>query len=65
VNTARIGVGVIGAKPLAPGWATNAHIPALNALPDYSLRAVSISRWQSADAASQAFGLKHSITAKH
>ena len=28
----RIGVGIIGASPLNPGWAVIAHIPALRAL---------------------------------
>jgi predicted dehydrogenase len=40
----RIGVGVIGASPINPGWAVKAHIPALKALPGYELRAVSTSR---------------------
>jgi predicted dehydrogenase len=43
-----LGVGIIGASPLNPGWAVNAHIPALKALPDYELRVVSTSRRESA-----------------
>jgi hypothetical protein len=35
-----IGVGVIGASPLRPGWAVTAHLPAIASLPEYSLRAV-------------------------
>lgn len=58
MNTAaRIGVGVIGASPLNPGWAVAAHIPAIRTLPDYELRAVSTSRADSARAASEAFGV--------
>ena len=38
-----MGVGVIGASPLRPGWAVTAHLPALAALPDYELRAVATS----------------------
>jgi predicted dehydrogenase len=52
-----IGVGVVGASPLSPGWATRAHLPALQALPDFSLRAVSTSRPDSAAAARDAFGV--------
>jgi len=33
-NMNSLGVGIIGASPLNPGWAVNAHIPALKALPD-------------------------------
>ncbi|WP_035359904.1 Gfo/Idh/MocA family protein [Edaphobacter aggregans] len=51
----KIGVGIIGASPLHPGWAVAAHIPALRSLPQYELRAVSTSRRDSADAARDAF----------
>ncbi|ADV80856.1 Gfo/Idh/MocA family protein [Terriglobus saanensis] len=51
----KIGVGIIGASPLHPGWAVAAHIPALRALPQYELRAVSTSRRDSAEAAREAF----------
>jgi predicted dehydrogenase len=53
----RIGVGIIGASPLNLGWAVIAHIPALRALPDYELRAVSTSNAKSAEAAANAFGV--------
>jgi len=46
-----IGVGVIGASVRNPGWAMTAHIPAIEALPDFELRAVSTSNRASADAA--------------
>jgi predicted dehydrogenase len=52
-----IGVGIIGASPSNSGWAVNAHIPALRALPGYRLRAVATSRRASADAAAAAFGV--------
>ena len=52
-----IGVGIIGASPLNPGWAVLAHIPALKALPDYELRAISTNRRDSAEAAAKAFGV--------
>jgi len=54
----KIGVGIIGASPLNPGWAVAAHIPALQALPQYEIRAVSTSHKYSADAAGKAFGVK-------
>jgi predicted dehydrogenase len=50
----RIGVGVIGASP-GKGWASSTHIPALRALPDYELVAVSTSRRDSAEQARQRF----------
>jgi predicted dehydrogenase len=53
----KIGVGVIGASPLNPGWALAAHLPAIRSLPDYELRGVSTSNKQSAEAASVAFGV--------
>ena len=42
-----IGVGIIGASP-GTGWAAAAHVPALQALPQYALRAVATSRAESA-----------------
>ncbi|MET0404985.1 MAG: Gfo/Idh/MocA family oxidoreductase [Cystobacter sp.] len=52
----RIGVGIIGANP-EQSWAKNAHIPALRALADYELRALSTSRKESAQEASRVFGV--------
>jgi len=52
-----IGVGVIGASPRNPGWAVAAHLPALRALREFELRAVSTSRADSAAEASRAFGV--------
>ena len=54
--TDRIGVGIIGANP-DHGWASWSHIPALAALPDYELRAVSTSRAESAAAAAARFNV--------
>ncbi len=53
----KIGVGVVGASPLNPGWAVTAHLTALRALPQSELRAVSTNRRDSADAAREAFGV--------
>jgi predicted dehydrogenase len=51
-----IGVGIIGASP-GGSWAAHTHVPALQALPDYELRAVATSRRESADAAAAAYGM--------
>ncbi|VFR32319.1 putative oxidoreductase [plant metagenome] len=53
----KIGVGVIGASPLRPGWAVTSHLPAIAALPGYELRAVATSSADSATAAAQAYGV--------
>ncbi|GAA1530857.1 Gfo/Idh/MocA family oxidoreductase [Kribbella lupini] len=50
-----IGVGIIGAS--TGGWAALSHVPALTALPDYEIRAISTSRRSSAEAAAQQFGV--------
>jgi len=55
--TKRIRVGIIGANP-DRGWAAQAHIPALQSLPeDFEITALSTSRRASADAASTRFGV--------
>ncbi|MBO7746770.1 Gfo/Idh/MocA family oxidoreductase [Paenibacillus sp. MWE-103] len=53
----KIGVGVVGASSANPGWAVFAHLPAIQNLPDYELRAVSTSRRDSADAAAKEYGV--------
>ncbi|WP_373895188.1 Gfo/Idh/MocA family protein [Virgibacillus sp. CBA3643] len=54
----KIGVGIVGASPLNPGWGIAAHIPAIQALPTYyELKAVSTSRIESAKAAEKEFGV--------
>jgi len=50
----KLGVGIIGVSPYR-GWAATAHIPALRALPNYEIRALSASSAESARAAGQAF----------
>jgi predicted dehydrogenase len=54
--TAPIRVGIVGVNP-ERGWAAEAHIPALRALPAYEITAVSTTRQESADAAAAAFGV--------
>src|SRR5881296_3557695 len=51
-----LGVGIIGVSP-ARGWAATAHIPALRALPNYQIRAISAHSAESARAAGEAFGV--------
>src|SRR2546425_3433959 len=55
--TKRIRVGIIGANP-DRGWAAQAHIPALQSLPDdFEITALSTSRRESAEAARARFGV--------
>jgi predicted dehydrogenase len=50
------GVGIIGVSPVR-GWAATAHIPALRALANYEIRAVSAHSAESAHAAGEVFGV--------
>src|SRR5437588_2081871 len=52
----KLGVGIIGVSPTR-GWAATAHIPALRALPNYEIRALSAHSAESARAAGDAFGV--------
>src|SRR5213596_4268144 len=51
-----LGVGIIGVNPVR-GWAATAHIPALRALPNYEIRALSAHSAESARAAGEEFGV--------
>src|SRR5256886_1804515 len=51
-----LGVGIIGVSPVR-GWAATAHIPALRAVPDYEIRALSAHSAESARAAGEVFGV--------
>src|SRR5438132_6033100 len=51
-----LGVGIIGVSP-DRGWAATAPIPALRALPNYEIRALSAHSAESARAAGEAFGV--------
>jgi predicted dehydrogenase len=57
VPGSRIGVGIVGVSPVR-GWAATAHIPALRALPNYELRALSAHSAESARAAGEVFGVR-------
>ncbi len=52
----KLGVGIIGVNPTW-GWAATAHIPALRALPNYEVRALSATSAEAARAAGEAFGV--------
>jgi len=52
----KLGVGIIGVSPTR-GWAGTAHIPALRALPNYEIRALSAQSAESARAAGEVFGV--------
>src|SRR2546425_7236806 len=52
-----LGVGIIGVSPVR-GWAATAHIPALRALLNYEIRALSGHTVESARAAGEAFGVR-------
>src|SRR5256712_9633722 len=51
-----LGVGISGVSPVG-GWAATAHIPALRALPNYEIRALSAHSVESARAAGNMFGV--------
>src|SRR5436853_4162735 len=57
LGLSKLGVGIIGGSPHR-GWAATAHIPALRALPNYEIRALSAHSAESARAAGEAFGVK-------
>jgi predicted dehydrogenase len=51
-----LGIGIIGVQP-GRSWAAVAHIPALQALPDFRIAALSTTRMESARAAGEAYGV--------
>src|SRR5258705_12729278 len=56
MTDSKLGVGIIGVNP-AWGWAATAHIPALRALPNYEIRALSATSPEAARVAGEAFGV--------
>jgi predicted dehydrogenase len=52
-----MGVGIVGVSPVR-GWAATAHIPALRALPNYEIRALSTHDPESAHAAGELFKVR-------
>jgi hypothetical protein len=56
--TEKIRVGIIGAN-VRNGWGRDAYIPALRALPEFEISAVSTSRQETADETAKHFGIPH------
>src|SRR5881409_940035 len=52
-----LGVGIIGVSPVR-GWAADAHIPALRALPNYEIRSLTAHSAEAARAAGEVFGIR-------
>jgi hypothetical protein len=59
--TEKIRVGIIGAS-MRNGWGRDAHIPALSALPEFEITAVSTSRQETADETAKHFEIPHAFT---
>jgi predicted dehydrogenase len=56
MQESKLGVGIIGVSPVW-GWAATAHIPALRALPNYEIRALSASSPEAARLVAETFGV--------
>jgi predicted dehydrogenase len=61
MTQARIRVGIIGVHP-DRGWASTAHVPALQELPQFRLSVLSHSRIEVAQTAAQKFGFDHAVS---
>lgn len=61
MTQAPIRVGIIGVHP-DRGWASTAHVPALQELPQFRLSVLSHSRIEVARAAAQKFGFDHAVS---
>jgi predicted dehydrogenase len=61
MNNGKIGVGIIGVHP-AQGWASMAHLPALQSLPDYEIVALTNRTRAVAEEAARKFGIPHYFT---
>src|SRR6202163_4357706 len=59
--TEKIRVGIIGAS-MRNGWGRDAHIPALSALPEFEITAVSTSRQETAEETAKHFGIPHAFS---
>src|SRR5467141_833844 len=59
-----LGVGIVGVSPVR-GWAATAHIPALRALPNYEIRALSAHSAESARAVGKVFGVSAVFSDHH
>ena len=52
----KIRVGLVGASVARGSWGTRAHVPALQALPDYQIKAIATAHQDTAEAAAKAYG---------
>ncbi|MFC4054529.1 Gfo/Idh/MocA family protein [Actinomadura syzygii] len=59
--TRPINVGIVGASP-GQGWASRAHIPAIDSIPDVALTAVATTRAETARSARDRFGARYAFT---
>src|SRR5258708_37015694 len=57
----RVGMGGASVTEGGSGWGTNAHVPALKALPHYELKAVCTSHEDTAKASAAAFGAERAF----
>jgi predicted dehydrogenase len=64
MSSQKIGVGIIGVEP-DRSWSAIAHIPALQALPQYEIVALSTTRQESAAAAARRYGIPHAFDNHH
>src|SRR5215475_5749853 len=62
--SSKIGVGIIGVEP-DRSWSAIAHIPALQALPQYEIVALGTTRQESAAAAARRYGIPHAFDNHH
>ena len=60
VTGKKIRVGIIGASAHG-SWGTRAHLPALQAMPDYEVTAVCTTRQETADETAKLFGIPHAL----
>jgi predicted dehydrogenase len=60
----KIRVGIVGATVTqgGSGWGANAHVPAIDILPDYELKAVCTTREETAQASKEKFGAELAFT---
>ena len=60
----RIGVGIVGAN-VSYGWGTRAHLPALQALPEFEVTAVCTTRMETANETADRYGIPNAFDNAH
>ena len=61
----KIRVGLVGAHATSGSWGARAHVPALQALPEYALLAIATAHEETARAAASAFGARLAFSDYH